>query len=129
MTHALIIRDPWVGLIMSGKKTWEMRSTNTKMRGLVGLIRQGSGQVVGLANLIETLPALTSDDYARFESYHQIPLKDQPAAISRRWTRPWVFAAARSIPKPISYEHGSGPVTWIKLHAEVVSAIRIQIPA
>jgi len=42
----LIIDTPHIDNILSGQKTWEMRSTQTKQRGLVALIRKGSGTVV-----------------------------------------------------------------------------------
>ena len=38
----LIIADPWIGYIISGTKTWEMRSRNTTIRGRIALIRKGS---------------------------------------------------------------------------------------
>ena len=39
--------------MLSGKKTWEMRSTRN--RGPIGLIRKGSGQVVGIADIVDSL--------------------------------------------------------------------------
>jgi hypothetical protein len=38
----LVIDKPWIDLILDGKKTWEMRSTLTKKRGKIALIRKGS---------------------------------------------------------------------------------------
>jgi hypothetical protein len=32
VTRGLIIDEPWISLILSGKKTWEMRSTNATIR-------------------------------------------------------------------------------------------------
>lgn len=46
---ALVIAEPWIGLILDGSKTWEMRSRATRKRGRIALIRKGSGQVVGVA--------------------------------------------------------------------------------
>src|SRR5947209_18338036 len=48
---ALIIREPWIGHILSGAKTWEMRTSKTSLRGRIGLIRKGSGVVVGVADI------------------------------------------------------------------------------
>ena len=39
---ALIIRQPWLGLILSGKKTWEIRGSRTNKRGPIALIESGS---------------------------------------------------------------------------------------
>jgi hypothetical protein len=38
----LVIDEPWISLIISGEKTWEMRSRNTVVRGRIALIRKGS---------------------------------------------------------------------------------------
>ena len=47
--HGLIIREPWIGYILSGAKTWEMRTTPTLRRERIGLIRKGTGLVIGVA--------------------------------------------------------------------------------
>ena len=47
MDRALIVRQPWIDLILSGEKTWEMRSRPTNVRGRIGLIEQGTGLIVG----------------------------------------------------------------------------------
>lgn len=39
---ALIIREPWIDLVLSGQKSWELRSRSTEKRGLIGLIRKGA---------------------------------------------------------------------------------------
>ena len=49
----LIIDEPWISMILRGSKTWEMRKTITKIRGPIALIRKGSKQVVGTADLVE----------------------------------------------------------------------------
>lgn len=56
----LIIDQPWIGLILSGKKTWEMRKTACHHRGRIALIRKGSGQVVGTADIVNSFPPLKS---------------------------------------------------------------------
>ena len=33
----LIIREPWIGMIMDGSKTWELRTQHTTMRGEIAL--------------------------------------------------------------------------------------------
>jgi len=51
----LIVDEPWISLIISGKKTWEMRSRNTLVRGSIALIRKGSKTVIGIADLVRTV--------------------------------------------------------------------------
>lgn len=40
LLHGLIIRQPWLDRILDGQKTWEIRGTNTQIRGPIGLIQQ-----------------------------------------------------------------------------------------
>jgi hypothetical protein len=124
MTRALVIDEPWIGLILTGMKSWEMRSTNTKIRGLIGLIRKGSGQVVGVAELVDCQPPLSAQEYAHFESSHRIPPNRQDGAISGGWTRPWVLSAARSLRGPVPYRHPPGAVIWVTLDPEVIAKVR-----
>jgi hypothetical protein len=123
LTRGLIIDEPWIGLILSGKKTWEMRSANTKIRGAIGLIRKRSGQVVGIADLVDCRPPLNQRDYAGQETFHRIPPDRQPRAISGGWTRPWVLANARRLRQPVPYRHPSGAVIWVTLDPEVITGI------
>jgi len=101
-----------------------MRSTGVTIRGAIGLIRKGSGQVVGIADVVDGPPVLSPEDYARTQAFHQIPLEQQVAAILIGRVHPWVLAAARALPVPIAYQHGSGPVIWVKLEAAITEAIR-----
>ena len=42
----LISKSPHVENILSGKKTWEIRGSNTRIRGEIALIKSGSGTIV-----------------------------------------------------------------------------------
>ncbi len=39
--RGLVIRDPWIGHILAGRKTGEIRSTASKVRERIALIRGG----------------------------------------------------------------------------------------
>lgn len=128
MTRALVVDEPWIGLILMGTKTWEMRSTNTKIRGPIGLIRKGSGHVVGVASLLDSRPPLSAQNYAQFESFHQIPPTRQEGAISGGWSRPWVLSAARALRRPVPYRHPPGAVIWVAIDPEVIAKVRESDP-
>jgi hypothetical protein len=49
MMRALLIRHPWIDMILDGKKTWEIRGSRTAIRETIGLIPSASGTVVGIA--------------------------------------------------------------------------------
>ncbi|MBR1216410.1 DUF4357 domain-containing protein [Bradyrhizobium sp. U87765 SZCCT0131] len=124
--RGLVIREPWIGKILAGTKTWEMRSRVTLVRGAVALIRQGSGLVVGTASLIECLPALTKDNYLDHADRHQIPGEMLDEVIGNGWVHPWVLSDAHPLASPIPYQHKSGAVTFVSLDEAVATAIRCE---
>jgi len=50
----LIIKSPWIELILAGKKVWEIRGSNTTIRGLVALIKSGTGTIVGEVTIVDS---------------------------------------------------------------------------
>jgi hypothetical protein len=117
---ALVIDEPWMGLILSGKKTWEMRKRGCNIRGPIALIRKGSGQVVGVAQVVDSRPPIaTKADFAAAERYHRIPPVRQAQAFTDGWATPWVLADAKTLARPVHYSHPSGAVIWVNLAPDV----------
>lgn len=125
--HALIIREPWIGLILAGRKTWEMRSSGTQIRGRIGLIRKGSGLVVGVADLVESLPPLDAAQFADARNRHQVPPENEADALGGGWVHPWVLADARALPRPVPAGQKPGQVIWVPLSPAVAAEIDDQI--
>lgn len=125
---ALIVDGPWMTHILRGEKTWEMRKTQCKIRGPVALIRKGSGQVVGVAEVAGSLPPIaTLADFAAAEPKHRIPPTRQPRSFADGWRNPWVIAKARPLARPVRYEHPSGAVIWVNLDPRVIEQIEAQM--
>ncbi|HUO11163.1 MAG TPA: hypothetical protein VMU37_00250, partial [Caulobacteraceae bacterium] len=96
------------------------------IRGPIGLIRKGSGQVVATAELADCLPPLlTAETYAAAEPRHGIPPAQQAAAMAGGWLTPWVLENIH--PLPVGYRHPSGAVTWVNLEPEVAEAVRMRL--
>ncbi len=57
--RALIVRKPWIDLILDEGKDMEMRSRKTKIHGQIGLIEAGSGLIMGEIRM--------TDEYCDFE--------------------------------------------------------------
>ena len=112
MNRALIIDSLWLGMILSGLKTWEMRSSCTKIRGEIGLIEKGSGLIIGKANLVDSLPPLDPDDYFNHLLKHRITKRD---GLNERWRCPWVLADVVKFETPVKYSHPKGAVIWVKI--------------
>lgn len=125
--RALIIDEPWISAILRGEKTWEMRKRNCNVRGPIALIRKGSGHVVGIAELIDSRPSITTlAAYAEAEPKHCIPPARQVSAFRDGWVTPWVITDARPLARPVPYSHPSGAVIWVTLADDVAAAVKNQ---
>jgi hypothetical protein len=121
--NGLIIRDPWIGKILSGVKTWEMRTRPTLQRGRIGLIRKGTGLVVGVAELVDSLPALDLRAFTSSREWHGIPAAMDSEVFKAGWVYPWVLRNVRSLPQSIRAGQKSGQVTWVRLSPTVIADI------
>lgn len=115
----LVISSPWIDLILSGAKTWEMRTKHTANRGRIALIKAKSGLIYGTAELVDCLPALSLEQMRQTKNLHGIPDEQITSAIERRWTTPWVLRDVVRFPSPKPYRHPNGAVTWVTLPDEV----------
>jgi hypothetical protein len=123
ITKALIIADPWIGFLLDGSKTWEMRSTGASHRGWFGLIRKGTGAVYGVARLVDVGHPLTPSEMILTFAKHRIPEAMIRSGEVSKWNTPWCLTDIRCLPAPVAYNHKSGAVTWVQLDSEVSRAI------
>ncbi len=127
VTKGLIIDDPWIGYILDGSKTWEMRSTRASHRGWFALIRKGTGAVWGVARLVDSGTPLSPDEMiAAFEN-HRIPAEMIRSGQVAKWNTPWKLADVRKMSSPVRYRHKSGAVTWVELDEMASSEIARQL--
>jgi hypothetical protein len=117
----LIIDEPWISLIVSGEKTWEMRSRNTGLRGRIGLIRKGSKTVIGLADLVDTLPKLAHSELRARFAKHRVP--EAEIDENFKWSTAWVLQRAWPLQQPVPYHHPRGAVIWVNLDPKVAAVI------
>lgn len=127
LSRGLVIADPWIGYILDGNKTWEMRSSATSMRGPFALIRKGSGAIWGVANLVSVRPPLTPDEMIATFEKHRIPAEMIRSGEVAKWNTPWVLSDVRPLQKPVPYRHPYGAVTWVNLDPDVCAAIIRQL--
>jgi hypothetical protein len=111
--RALIVKKPWIDLILSGQKIWEMRSRRTLVRGKIGLIEQGSGLIVGECELIHSGMRIDQSERELFKCYHRV----EDLSLLEKWRYPWVLKNAKRYETPIKYKHPKGAVTWVKIGA------------
>jgi hypothetical protein len=121
----LIIDEPWIEMIIAGKKTWEMRSRNTAVRGRIGLIRKGSKTVVGVADLVGTLPKLSLSDLTANVDKHRVSASEIDDEFKHNTA--WVLERAEQVRQPVPYRHPAGAVIWVNLAPEVAAAVERQL--
>ena len=127
ITKALIIADPWIGYLLDGSKTWEMRSSGASHRGWFGLIRKGTGAIYGIARLEDVGAPLSPEQMVAAHRHHRIPEAMIRSGEVAKWNVPWKLAKIRRLVRPVPYTHKSGAVTWVELDAAAISGIAAQV--
>jgi hypothetical protein len=114
LMRGLVIRQPHIGHIMDGMKSWEMRSTPTKIRGRVGLIEAGSGLIVGEAEIARMQEAPKSYRARHMtRCFHRIP--EERYHVMDKWKWAWVLEQVLRYDEPVAYAHPQGAVIWVSL--------------
>ena len=109
--RALCVKKKWIDLILSGQKTWEIRSTATRSRRVVGLAESGSGLVVGEVRIADCLP-LEPADLPQHFGKHCIA---DCGLVKYRKIFAWVLEDAKRYSEPKPYVHPAGAIVWVKL--------------
>ena len=108
----LVVKNPWLDLILAQKKTWEIRERQTQKRGRIHLALSGAGgRIIGQCHLTDSF-AVDKSVLQRTYSSHRV--KDLSVI---RYPRPhaWVLTKARRYEKPFVYLHPQGAMKWVKL--------------
>lgn len=108
--RALIVAKPWIDLILSGDKPWEMRSRMTDIRGRIGLIEKGSGLIIGEVDVVNSFPAGLS---LLKDKIHKHQVDD--FSLLEKWNVAWVLENPKRFNKPIPYKHPKGAVVWVRV--------------
>lgn len=120
---ALIVDMPHIDNILSGWKTWEMRSVRTKKRELIGLIKKGSGTVIGVVEIIDSLGPFSKDEMLTYELKHRMTPERLNEPDASKYDHAWVLKNARFLKLPVRYDHPSGAQSWVKLDAQTSAAV------
>jgi hypothetical protein len=119
--NAVPIKTPYVDWILEGKKTWEIRSRSTNIRGRIALIRSKSLTVVGTCDIADVIGPLTEQDVRRHASSK---MGVSPAdAYGMEGYYAWVLEDVRRLRTPMPYKHPSGAVTWVKLDERTAAKV------
>jgi hypothetical protein len=126
--RALLIRHPWIDLILAEKKVWEIRGSRTSFRETIALIPSRSGTVIGVCDLIDCIGPLTADQFRK--NAKKAGMRPSEAKLGRyRQPYAWVLEKPRTLKWPVPYRHPSGAVIWVRLDGRVEREILEQLPA
>lgn len=123
ISSGLIIRPEPLEKILSGRKTWEMRSDPIHKRETIALIQKGSNAIYGVADIVGSIGPLSREEMIANEAKHQIePYRlDNPEVVKYRYA--WELANVRRLKHPVPYLHKPGQVKFVGLDEMTVIAI------
>jgi hypothetical protein len=122
----LLIREKFVGWILDGLKTWEIRGSATKIRGPIALIKSGSGTIVGTCELFGVVGPLTLRQLrANAHRLNVKPSELEGPLYYGDHTYAWELDHVRRLKKPVPYTHPSGAVIWVKLPGRTIRRLGI----
>jgi predicted transcriptional regulator len=110
----LIIKPNWADYILDGYKDLEIRGSNTKIRGDIGIIQSGSKMVYGTANLKDTIK-LNKQLFDELQNRHLLSIQWEELLKIYKTPYAWYLSNAKRYKTPISYEHKQGCVIWVNL--------------
>jgi hypothetical protein len=121
---ALIIDTPHIDNILSGEKTWEMRTRHEKRRGPIGLIRKRHpGKIIGVAEMIDSLGKFSKEELLLHHSKHLMTPERLNEPDASKYKYAWVLKNAKLLTQPILFEQKSGPVIWVTLDTKTSAAL------
>jgi predicted transcriptional regulator len=109
--RCLKIDDKWVNLILNGRKTWEIRRTNTTIREQIALGNKEKKRVVGYAKIVDSMER-TVEDLKKHNDKHQANDFIDMYANGKETLFAWVLEEIEVEPNPRPYSYSTG--SWCK---------------
>lgn len=108
----LIVKPYWADLILSGEKSIELRSSNTNIRGRIGIIKSGTKKVYGEADLVDSRE-ITDEEYYNLVDKHRVNVKREDVSYKKIYA--WTLENPVLYKEPKEYDHKLGCVIWVNL--------------
>ena len=106
----LYIKKPWTDLILEGKKTWELRGSQTHIREKIFIIESKTSLIVGECEVVDCL-SLSKEMYESNFKKHQV--NKLFSEISYKNLHAWVLGNVVKYKDPIPHKHKPGTVIWV----------------
>ena len=108
----LIIKEPWISLILQGRKSLEIRgrAMTSKDGERIYLAQSGGGGAVLGSAVFETcMGPLTASQWTESRVQHCVDGAKRPYG---RHTFAWLLSTPERFDKPVKYTHKAGVVVW-----------------
>jgi hypothetical protein len=116
----LIVKSPWIDKILSGEKPWEIRGSNTLIRGRIALIKSGTSTILGTVELVDSLYLESFFDLHDNRDKHCI---DDLSKVTYKYPHAWVMKRPVKFDSPIPYNHPQGAIIWVNLHDNILEGV------
>ena len=121
----LLIRQPWLELILSGEKTWEVRSMPTNIRHRILLAEPGTGMCSGQA-IIDDVIEIERADFASYAHLHQVRSPEGYAIIDKYASiYAWQLRDVTRLSVQRPFKHPLGAITWVRLSASEANTAEV----
>lgn len=119
MNRALIIKKEWLDLIFSESKTVEIRSSNTKIRGTIGLIESKSGLILGSCKIVNSILI----DNKNIDLILKNSCLYSKEKLNKFYKKPyaWFIEDIKKFDIPIKYNHPKGAVIWVDISKQNIN--------
>ena len=103
----------WASLIMSGKKTAEVRATNTKKRGRVAIISSQTNEILGTVEIYDVKLVKTEEEWNALKPRTKVNKRLKDLFYDNVYV--WLLRNATPFAKPIPCANRKrGQVIWVK---------------
>ena len=118
IASALILQPHWAELLLTGIKTWELRSVPTSKRERVAIAVSGTGKLMGEVSIIDCVKVMENGvsllplPLEKFQHLHCVPdLRMFPYTT----VYVWVVTDPLRYEEPKTYTHKQGAIVWVSL--------------
>ena len=100
-------------MIVKGEKKWEIRKTNTNIRGEILII--SDGYALGKVKLVDVLGPFTVEELLKYYSYHKVDERLLEEYSKGKKLYAWVFEDPEEFKEKIRIKIPMGAQIWVKL--------------
>lgn len=104
-SRGLVIMPKPLEDILSGVKSMELRSKPNRKLGPIALIRKGSGQIFGVAEIFESVGPMSFDEFCAWAREHAVEQSRLAEVYGRGWVYGWRMRNIIRLMSPVGYVH------------------------